>query len=128
MPNLFEQFAVLTPAMALEGRELTTDFYEALERDYDGFGGHVLVSAYHFDRDWPTWEKHPAGDEMVVLLSGTAELVLRGEDGDEVVALTRAGEYLCVPSGTWHTARIADAAQLLFITPGEGTENATLPA
>ncbi len=127
MPSLFEQFAVLTPDLSVDGRELSDDFYAALDRDYAGFAGHVLIAAHSFEKDWPTWEKHPAGDEIVVLLSGSAELVLREDDGDRAVTLVEAGSFVLVPRDTWHTAHIAESAQMLFITPGEGTENVTTP-
>ena len=32
------------------------------------------------------------------------------------------GDYVIVPRGTRHTARIRKPARMLFITPGEGTE------
>lgn len=128
MPNLFEQFAVLTPDLTLEDRELKADFYEALGRDYNEFRDHVLVSAHHFDSDWPTWEKHPAGDELVLLLAGSAELVLLEAGDERVVPLADTGAYVRVPADTWHTARVGESAHMLFITPGEGTLNAATPA
>ena len=39
------------------------------------------------------------------------------------VALDTPGQYVIVPKGIWHTANIADSAQMFFVTPGEGTEN-----
>jgi hypothetical protein len=39
------------------------------------------------------------------------------------VNLSRPDEYLLVPKGTWHTARTAVPTNMLFVTPGEGTEN-----
>ena len=70
---------------------------------------------------------HPEGDELVVLIDGAAELLLRGDGGDAVQSLDAPGEYVVVPRGTWHTARIATAARMLFVTPGEGTRNETTP-
>ena len=42
---------------------------------------------------------------------------------EEHVQLNTPGEFVMVPRGVWHTARIATRASMLFITPGEGTEN-----
>ncbi len=123
MPSLFKHFAVLKPDLQLEQRPVTPDFYETLDYDYDQFRGHVLISAYRFDSDWSAWEKHPTGDELVMLLSGAAELVLSEHDGERRISLSTPGEYACVPRGTWHTARVSTPTQMLFITPGEGTEN-----
>ncbi len=127
MPSLFEHFAVLKPDLQLDQRPVTADFYEALDRDYDQFHGHVLISAYNFDSDWSSWEKHPVGDELVMLLSGAAELVLSEAGVERSITLSRAGDYACIPRNTWHTARISAPAQMVFITPGEGTENAAGP-
>jgi mannose-6-phosphate isomerase-like protein (cupin superfamily) len=73
--------------------------------------------------DWPTWEMHPAGDEVVVLMSGAAEMVLDRGGGHETVSLTQPGSFVIVPKGTWHTARISTPTSMLFVTPGEGTQN-----
>src|SRR5262245_56734220 len=45
------------------------------------------VCAFHSTDDWPTWEMHPAGDEMVYLLSGAIDLVLQEPDGERIIAL-----------------------------------------
>lgn len=59
----------------------------------------------------------------MTLLSGATTLVLDTEDGNRSVTLTQPGSYVIVPRGVWHTARIADHARMLFVTPGEGTQN-----
>ena len=127
MHDLAKTFAVLGPRLDVTTVALTPSLYEDLDRDFDRFRGHVLVSQHSFDRDWPTWERHPAGDEIVVLLSGRAEFVLDRGGRHETIRLAEPSSYVVVPKGTWHTARIAEAATLLFITPGEGTENEVRP-
>ncbi|MBV9190616.1 MAG: cupin domain-containing protein [Betaproteobacteria bacterium] len=69
---------------------------------------------------WPTWERHPAGDEIVCLLSGRATFVL--EDGKRI-DVGEPGEFVIVPKGTWHTAKTTVPTKMVFVTPGEGTEN-----
>lgn len=127
MTRLFETFGILKPDLRVDTRVVGPDFYEALDRDYADFRGHVLVSAHRFDADWPTWEVHPDGDECVVLVDGAADMVLRGIDGDTRVPLTQPGDFVVVPAGTWHTARIATATSMIFFTPGAGTVNAETP-
>ncbi|MEE4297937.1 MAG: cupin domain-containing protein [Pseudomonadales bacterium] len=126
MADLFRTFSILAPDLGVTQRDFDERFYESLD-EFDGFKDHLLIAAHAFDGDWPTWEMHPEGDELVVLLDGAAEMVLRGEDGDVVETLDAPGEYVVVPRGTWHTARIATAARMLFVTPGEGTRNETTP-
>jgi mannose-6-phosphate isomerase-like protein (cupin superfamily) len=88
------------------------------------FHNEYLVTLLSFDGDWKGWERHPNGDEIVVLLEGAVSFVLELElDGKhEKTTLDEAGAYVIVPRGTWHTARVHKPARMLFITPGEGTE------
>jgi len=87
------------------------------------FHHEYLVTMLAHDRDWTSWECHPCGDEIVVLLSGRAILVLQTVAGEAQVELASPGEYVRIPRDTWHTARILAPSSMLFITPGEGTKH-----
>ena len=102
-------------------------FYEELDQQFDGFRGHVLVTTFAFSEPWDTWEVHPEGDELVYLLSGSADFVLRQGGADHILTVREPGSYVVVPKNTWHTARPHEPTQMLFITPGEGTLNAAQP-
>ena len=121
--ELNSTFVVLQPDGAAVPVESSPTVFEELVRRFDGFKGRVLVAAFAFDSDWSTWERHPAGDEIVCLITGDVRLVLDRGGREEVVHLHKPGEYVVVPKGTWHTARTAVATNMLFVTPGEGTEN-----
>jgi quercetin dioxygenase-like cupin family protein len=82
-----------------------------------------MVMQFDFGEDWSTWERHPAGEELVILISGKAELVLERDGKEEAMKLARPGEFVLVPRGVWHTARVLEPCSMLFVTPGEGTEN-----
>lgn len=82
-----------------------------------------LMSAFTFAEPWPVWERHPAGEEVVMLLSGRAELLLEEAGGARSLVLDTAGAFVLVPRGVWHTARTTVATTLLFLTPGAGTEH-----
>lgn len=86
----------------------------------DGAEGR-LVCVVAQDTTWDTWERHPAGHEVVVLLSGRVDLV-QEIDGDEHVVELRPGQAVINPPGVWHTARVHEPGVGLFITPGRGTE------
>jgi mannose-6-phosphate isomerase-like protein (cupin superfamily) len=118
---------VLGPQGKATPKEMTPDFHAELDREFDRFAGYVLVSQHEFEEAWPSWERHPKGDEMVCLLSGDVDFVLRGEDGEQVVRVDRPGDYVVVPRGVWHTVRPRTRSSMLFVTPGEGTENAESP-
>lgn len=121
-------FAVLSPDLAVHPVPVGPTLYPDLDRDFNGFAGHQLVALHSFSEAWPTWERHPAGDEVVVLIEGKADFVLRLEKGDETISLSEPLSYVVVPKGVWHTARNVESAKMLFITPGEGTENVAEPS
>lgn len=127
MTTVFDHFAVLKPDHRFDKLEVSSEVYQELDDLYNGFRSHTLISAHQFSEDWSTWEKHPAGDEMVVLLSGRAEFVLRRESGDESIVLEDPGSFVIIPRNTWHTARTEQVTSVLFVTPGEGTQNAVSP-
>lgn len=126
MSNLFDTYVVLRPDQSAVPVEVTPTVFEELDSRFDNFRGHQLVSSLNFTRDWPTWEVHPHGDEVVMLLSGAARLVLDEPGGHRVVELSKAGDYVIVPKATWHTAKIAVPTAMLFVTPGEATQNRDL--
>jgi quercetin dioxygenase-like cupin family protein len=121
--DLASTFVVLQPDQRAALVQNGPGVFEELDRRFRGFKGHVLVSSFAFDSDWPSWERHPAGDELVCLLSGEVELVLELENRHGVARLKKAGEFVLVPRNTWHTARTRVPTKMLFVTPGEGTEN-----
>jgi mannose-6-phosphate isomerase-like protein (cupin superfamily) len=121
--DLASTFVVLQPDQRAALVQSAPGVFEELDRRFSGFKGHVLVAVFAFDADWSTWERHPAGDELVCLLSGRATLVLDQNGKHHAVELKKPGEYVLVPKGTWHTARTKVATNMLFVTPGEGTEN-----
>ncbi|MFI8382462.1 cupin domain-containing protein [Pseudomonas sp. NPDC079086] len=82
-----------------------------------------LMSAFSFSANWPSWERHPAGEELVMLLSGSAVLLLEEANGERALLLDTVGSYVLVPQGVWHTARTTQPTTLLFLTPGAGTEH-----
>ena len=82
-----------------------------------------LMSAFTFSAPWPTWERHPAGEELVMLLSGDATVVLEESGQERSLRLAEPGAFVLVPKNVWHTARTAVPTTLLFLTPGAGTEH-----
>ena len=103
---------------------VTPDFWKTLSTRTD-LGPGRLVSAYRFVEDWTSWERHPAGDELVVQLSGAMDFVVEEAGREHVVAL-RGCAAILVPQGLWHTARVLEPSEAIFVTRGEGTENRPL--
>ena len=122
--RLDSTFVVLQPDHSAVPIAVTPTLYQELDRRFEGFKGRLLVSCYRFGADWETWEMHPAGDEIVCLLSGRAAFEFEGRG--VVAELTEPGSFVVVPRGTWHTARTGVPTTMLFITPGEGTQHRAL--
>jgi quercetin dioxygenase-like cupin family protein len=121
--DLSSTFVVIEPDHAAVPVTVSATLYDELDARFDGFKGRLLVSTHDFDQDWPTWEMHPAGDEIVSLLRGESRLILERESGQEVIHLQHPGAFAIVPKGIWHTARTSVSTRMLFVTPGEGTQN-----
>ena len=119
--DLASTFVVLQPDKSAVPVTVTPTIWQELDRRFDEFKGRVLVSCFGFDSDWDTWEMHPAGDELVCLLSGRASFEFEGRG--TVAELSVPGSFVIVPRGTWHTAHTDVPTKMLFVTPGEGTKN-----
>jgi hypothetical protein len=111
--------AELLPSSATFWEELAAGKYPQLEHGR-------LMSAFEFSEPWKVWERHPAGEELVLLLAGAAELIVDQDGAQRVVRLDRAGDYVLIPGGAWHTARTSVPTTMLFVTPGAGTEHKPL--
>lgn len=122
--DLASTFVVLEPDQSAVPVAVTPTIWQDLDRDFGSFKGRALVSCFSFDHDWETWEMHPAGDEVVCLLSGRASFEFEGRG--HVAELAVPGTCLIVPRGTWHTAHTTVPTKMLFITPGERTRNKAL--
>ena len=125
--NLTTESVIFTPSFEAKTKALSPTFYPELEAEFNGFAGHVLISQHHFPEDWPTWEVHPAGDEFVTLIMGDITLVLWHDQQEQVLRLSTPGDFVVVPMGVWHTARVHAPTTQLFVTPGEGTKNDVVP-
>ena len=100
---------------------VTDEFWANLESGKQVIGG-ALVAAYRFDASMTHWERHPAGDELVMILSGALDLVVERAGQEERTPLP-AGRLGVVPRGLWHRFDVVAPATALFFTPGEGTEH-----
>ncbi len=121
--NINKNFAVISPDKKVTVEAFDENLYQRIEKNYDDFRGHELVSCHEFNEDWTSWEMHPNGDEIVMLLSGRATLVLETDAGEKTVFVEEAGSYAIVPRGVWHIVRTTIKTKMLFVTPGEGTRH-----
>jgi len=87
----------------------------------DGEEGRLVLMGSS-DTSWTSWERHPAGEELVVVTSGRLTLIQQ-IDGEERRTELHEGEAVVNPRDVWHTADIDGPCTTLFITPGLGTEH-----
>jgi mannose-6-phosphate isomerase-like protein (cupin superfamily) len=110
-------------AVPLPDFEFTPERLEAYEEmsASDSVEGR-LVSFGRHGADWSVWERHPAGDEVVLVVSG--RLVAHQEiDGQDRTVELGPGQFIVNPPGVWHTADVVEPGDALFITAGLGTEH-----
>jgi mannose-6-phosphate isomerase-like protein (cupin superfamily) len=85
--------------------------------------GGRLVTVGTIEEDWTTWEMHPEGEELVVLLRGDVELVVEREGVQTRHRLREPGQACLNRRGDWHRVIVHTPGQLLFITHGPGTQH-----
>ena len=105
-------------ALAMEGGPA---FWQHIEERHDLDHGRLMGSTDQ-NKDWDHWERHPAGDEILTLLSGELEIVL-DLPGREQRSRIQAGETFVVPKGIWHRGIVHQPGTLMFVTPGAGTQH-----
>ena len=89
----------------------------------EGADAFVLLSAYRdggiFLGHWAgttEWERHTAGDEIVMVLDGQATIFFLLGDRERSADLA-PGELVVVPRGTWHRFETPDGVKILSVTP-----------
>jgi mannose-6-phosphate isomerase-like protein (cupin superfamily) len=106
----------------IDGYEAGPQFWDDLISQRLRLNGR-LVGCVHLEQGpLDHWERHPDGDEFLLLLSGAVTIVLEEPSGQRDVPL-KAGEAFVVPKGVWHTFVVAEAGDLIFATAGAGTDH-----
>lgn len=80
-----------------------------------------LVSAYAM-ADFRNWERHPAGEELIVVLSGAMDIILDEPEGLRTVRVGK-GQAFLIPKNVWHRGVVVEPGEALFVTEGEGTDH-----
>lgn len=122
--NLSSAYLRLRPDASAEVLPVGRTFWQDMASGALGsFHHEYLVTTNSFSENWPMWEMHPHGDEMVILLSGSVDFVLEKKTGNKTLPLRESGGWVLVPKGMWHTATVNAPSTMLFITAGEGTQH-----
>jgi mannose-6-phosphate isomerase-like protein (cupin superfamily) len=89
--------------------------------EQDGDEGRLVMIGPSAE-SWDFWERHPAGDEVVVVLSGQMTLIQDLDGTDRRIDLG-PGMAAINPRGVWHTSDVHQPGETLFVTPGRRTEH-----
>jgi uncharacterized cupin superfamily protein len=73
------------------------------------------------------WERHPVGDEIVMVVDGATTIFFLTDEGEEEAQLG-PGQLVVVPQGTWHRFETPDGVQVLSVTPQPTDHSADRPA
>lgn len=122
--SLSETFVQLKDLGQVASVAVGPEFWSTIDTRTDLQVGRLLGRT-RWEKDMPHWEMHPSGDELLLAVSGEYEILLQDGRTDHVVALVSGQAYL-VPYGVWHRVRVKSAGEMLFVTPGKGTQQRVL--
>jgi len=82
------------------------------DRLSDYRNGGVFVSHWAGSGEW---ERHPNGDEIVMVIEGEAKVFLV-QDGEETEQSLSRGQLIVIPENTWHRLETSQV-KILTVTP-----------
>ncbi len=91
----------------------STDLADAFCQLAEYRDGGVFLASWAGESEW---ERHPQGDQVVMVVEGQATLLLLIE-GQEVPHVLRAGQLIVVPQNTWHRFESPEGVKVMTITP-----------
>ncbi|HZR83391.1 MAG TPA: cupin domain-containing protein [Candidatus Binatia bacterium] len=83
----------------------------------------ATIGVFTFSGSAP-WERHPDGDELIVVLDGGGEITLLPDgDGEPIRAALGPGRLFVCPNGLWHRPVATPTMTALYVTPLIGSEH-----
>jgi mannose-6-phosphate isomerase-like protein (cupin superfamily) len=92
------------------------------QSEIERFDFHGCTCGVGAFRGRPPWEKHTAGDELLLILTGTTQLTVLDDGGPTIKELS-SGQLVIVPQGHWHSNDASDGVTMLWMTPSVGNEH-----
>lgn len=72
--------------------------------------------------NWASWECHPQGDEIVIVLEGKGHFIQEIE-GQQRRTPVGPGSAIINPAGVWHTSDVGEPIEAICVTPCPGTQH-----
>jgi quercetin dioxygenase-like cupin family protein len=116
MTDVFDLKAEFAKLTMLQGRTPTSseaDREKAFGRVTPYRDGAIFTAKFS---GRSAWERHPRGDEIVMVVDGTATLHLLTDAGRQSLTL-RAGTFAVVPQNAWHQFEAPAGVCVLTATP-----------
>ena len=111
---------VVQPVTPLPDFGFDQAFFETYIAKYCSEDPGRLIMVEITPSNWPGWECHPAGDEIVIVLEGASQFI-QEINGTEIRIDVVAGDTIVNPKGVWHTADVTEPIKAIYITPCPGT-------
>ena len=111
-----------SPVIALQDFGFDGPSFESYIETHCTQGPGRLIMVETSPVDWPVWERHNKGDEIVILLAGSGEFI-QEIDGKHERIKVEQGHAIVNPQGVWHTADVTESITALYMTPADGTEH-----
>jgi quercetin dioxygenase-like cupin family protein len=118
--------------LALRPRLESRDLREEVSQLGGGYENRLLGSLDHASimvtkfAGLAPWERHPDGDELILVLEGGGDITVLTDDGP-VRSELRPGRLFVCPKGLWHRAHAQPAMIALYVTPLAGGEHSWAP-
>lgn len=122
LTDLMQNYLSLKTNGEIEKLEGGEQFWGKSGEELDKLGEDWLITEFESTEDWQSWEMHPAGEEIVYLLRGAADLILEKDEVRKKIELRGKG-LVIIPPETWHTAKIFEPSVFLIITLGKDTQH-----
>lgn len=120
--TLDQTYVHLTTNGAATPIPVTPDFWATIGTRLELHEG-FLVTRSRATEDWPHWEMHPEGEEILILLSGAIDLLLDDGERQWTVELRPSANTWINRRGVWHRALVREPSELLFLTAGWNTQH-----
>lgn len=121
--SLKDHIIHLSSAGAIRSHASGVGFFQLAMANPELMQGYVF-SLHHAANSaavhYPTWEMHPEGDELLILLSGSLSAEFRHQEGQSTEVLSCHTASI-VPAGIWHRLIVHEPSVLIAITPRQGT-------
>jgi mannose-6-phosphate isomerase-like protein (cupin superfamily) len=117
--DLEQTYLFIDGAGGLAAQAVGPTFWAEIASNPNAAG--TMISAGAGAGDWTTWEMHPAGAEVLVILEGAPRIWLEHPDGRLEAISANAGATVIVPKGAWHRVECEGPHKILYVTYGAGT-------